>query len=139
MTFDLDDIDNLALVTWKEARGEGLTGCRAVMHVIVNRVGTVGFAPTLHAVIYGKNQFTSMSVSSDPEFNLQPKPDDAIYAELITLAKQVLAGLDEDITNGAHYYANLKNTTSGWFFSHIVSDKVNHPITAEIGHHTFFK
>lgn len=139
MTFDNLDIENLALVTWKEARGEGVEGCRAVMHVIVNRVGTPGFAHTLHDVIYGKNQFTSMSVSSDPEFNLQPKSGDMIYVACEHMATTVLQGNDPDCTNGAHYYANLKNTTSGWFFNHIVNDPVNHPITATIGHHTFFK
>lgn len=139
MVYDSTDVYNLALVTWKEARGEGIDGCRAVMHVIVNRVGTPGFAHTLHDVIYGKNQFTSMSVSSDPEFNLVPKAGDAIYAGCEHLAELVLAGNDTDITNGAHYYANLKNTTSGWFFNHVVNDKVNHPVVATIGHHTFFK
>ena len=139
MIFDNIDVDNLSLVTWKEARGEGMEGCRAVMHVIYNRVGTPGFAHTLHDVIYGRNQFTSMSVASDPEFNLQPKVGDSIYAACENLAQLVLAGKDQDVTNGAHYYANLKNTTSGWFFNNIVADRVNHPITAVIGHHTFFK
>lgn len=139
MTFDNIDVDNLALVTWKEARGEGMEGCRAVLHVIVNRIGTPGFARSLHDVVYGKNQFTSMSVSSDPEFNLKPNVGDTIYAACENLAQLVLSGRDADVTNGAHYYANIKNTTSGWFFNHIVSDTVNHPVTAVIGHHTFFK
>ena len=139
MQFDNTDVDNLALVAWKEARGEGLQGIRAVMHVIVNRVGTPGFAHTLHDVIYGKNQFTSMSVSSDSEFNLVPKFGDTTYAACENLAQLILSGNDTDLTGGAHYYANLKNTTSGWFFNHIVNDKVNHPTTAVIGHHTFFK
>jgi len=139
MTFDKTDVDNLALVTWKEARGEGMEGCRAVMHVITNRVGHPGFAHTLHDVIYGKNQFTSMSVSSDPEFNLVPSPNDAIFIACHALALLVLAGSDEDVTKGAHYYANLKNTTSGWFFRNIVNNPAEHPATATIGHHTFFK
>jgi N-acetylmuramoyl-L-alanine amidase len=139
MIYELSDIENLALVTWKEARGEGSQGCRAVMHVIVNRVGTPGFAHTLHDIIYGKNQFTSMSVASDPEFNLVPNPNDVMYALCVSLAKKILAGQDTDITLGAHYYANLKYTTSGWFFNHIVNDPINHPQTVVIGHHTFFK
>jgi len=139
MTFDNVDVDNLALVTWKEARGEGVEGCRAVMHVIANRVGAKDFPSTLHNVIYQKNAFTSMSVISDPEFNLQPKPGDKIYAACENLAQLVLSGQDVDNTLGAHYYANLKNTTSGWFFNHIVADKLQHPITVVIGHHTFFK
>jgi spore germination cell wall hydrolase CwlJ-like protein len=42
----------------------------AVAHVIFNRIGAPGFAATLHEVIYGKNQFSSMSISTDPEYNL---------------------------------------------------------------------
>jgi spore germination cell wall hydrolase CwlJ-like protein len=41
----------------------------AVAHVIFNRIGAPGFAGTLHEVIYGKNQFSSMSISTDPEYN----------------------------------------------------------------------
>lgn len=139
MTFDVMDIENLALCAWKEARGEGLDGCRAVMHVIVNRVGFPGFGKTLHDVIYGRNQFTSMSVPSDPEFNLEPKLGDTIYPACELWAEKVLSGTDPDLTNGAHFYANLKTATSGWFVNHIVNDKVNHPQTAVIGKHTFFK
>ncbi len=139
MIHDAQDINNLALVAYKEARGEGFTGCQAVMHVIINRVGFPGFAYTLHDVIYGKNQFTSMSVASDPEFNLVPNQGDGVYNSCLELAKVILNGNDPDVTNGAHYYANLKYTTSGWFFNHVVNDSVNHPQVAVIGHHTFFK
>jgi spore germination cell wall hydrolase CwlJ-like protein len=137
---DQDDIDSLALVGWKEARGEvaafGIDSVRAVMHTICNRVGTPGFAHTLHDCIYGKNQFTSMSVPSDPEFNLQPPDGDAIFAQCLSLAENILS--DTDNTGGAHYYANLQTMTSGWFERVIVDDPVNHPQTVVIGHHTFF-
>jgi spore germination cell wall hydrolase CwlJ-like protein len=145
MNFTNDDIDNLALVTWKEARGEGPVGCSAVMNVILNRVGAPGFAHTIHDVIFGKNQFTSMSVSSDPEFNLAPESDDLIYKACLSMAKNFLTErissnlAASDITHGAYFYANLKTATSGWFKNHIIDDTVNHPVTATIGHHTFFK
>jgi spore germination cell wall hydrolase CwlJ-like protein len=140
MTFDADDVHSLALCAWKEARGEGAVGCQAVMHVIVNRTGFPGFASTIHDVIYGKNQFTSMSVPSDPEFNLQPHPDDEVFRECTDYAQAFADNnAGEDITKNAHYYANLHNCTSGWFHDHILLDSYNHPITAQIGHHTFFK
>ena len=41
-------------------------------------------------------------------------------------------------TNGALYYANLEETTSGWFFRHIVEDPLNHPVRARIGHQVFY-
>ena len=148
MQYDDNDVHSLALVAWKEARGEhdacikqgldGNAGMQAVMHVCVNRCGHSGFAHTLHDVIYGKNQFTSMSVPSDPEFNLQPVDGDPQFVYCMQAAKNILDGNDEDITKGAHYYGNLKYCTSGWFFNHIVNDSTNHPQLAVIGHQTFY-
>jgi hypothetical protein len=63
------------LVSESNARAESFRGSdrhaamNAVAHVIFNRVGAAGFAKTLHEVIYGKNQFSSMSVCTDPEYN----------------------------------------------------------------------
>jgi N-acetylmuramoyl-L-alanine amidase len=138
MIYDADDIHNLALVAWKEARGEGIAGCVAVMHVVINRVGKPGFARTLHDVIYGKNQFSSMSIPSDAEFNLQPD-NGAIWQGCMTAAPNVLSGANPDPTLGALYYANLEYTTSGWFFNQIANNPSQHPETVKIGHHTFFK
>lgn len=139
MTYDtLTDPELLALCIYKEARGEGPTGCQAVAHVIHNRVGFPGFAHTLRQVILGPNQFTSMSVPSDIEFNLQPTPNDSMYPVCLSIANDVLAGTSGDNTSGAHFYANLAETTSGWFFRNIVQRPDLHPITASIGRHTFF-
>jgi N-acetylmuramoyl-L-alanine amidase len=137
--FDDADVHSLALCAWKEARGEGCSGMRAVMHVIVNRVNSSGFARNVHDVIYGKNQFTSMSVASDPEFNLQPADDDHLFISAVKMAVPILQGQDFDITNGACWYANLANVTSGWFLNVIVRNQSMHPVVAKIGKHTFFK
>jgi cell wall hydrolase len=136
---DTNDLHSLALCAWKEARGEGIDGMRAVMHVICNRISTVGFPHSLHDVIYMKNQFTSMSVPSDPEFNLEPGANDAQYTYCVQVAPTVLAGTDPDNTLGARFYANLKTATSGWFFNNIVNNPTQHPQTAVVGHQTFFK
>lgn len=148
--YDVNDIHSAALCAWKEARGEGTIGMCAVVWVLRNRVGFTGFANTLHNVIYGKNQFTSMSVPSDPEFNLEPKNDDESWTYITGAALKILnANLDPnsdgddptlyDITRGAHYYANLHTMQKGgWFERNIVLSRL-HPITAQIGKHTFFE
>ena len=140
MDFDQNDVQSAALCAWKEARGEGADGMRAVLHVLANRANNAyhSFGATIHDVIYGKNQFTSMSVPSDPEFNLQPAPGDEQFSFAFGAAPGVLDGTDDDVTNGADYYANMHEIpTDGWFYKNIVLSK-NHPITAQIGHHTFF-
>lgn len=138
-TIDAEDIHSAALCAWKEAREEGDEGMRAVLCVLKNRVGYPGFGDTLHKVIYSKNQFTSMSVPSDPEFNLEPVEGDEFFA-LAQLAAQEIFGdtPQPDITRGAHYYANLHTEHSGWFYENIVLNSSTHPITAQIGKHTFF-
>ena len=144
--FDQDDLTSAALCAWREARSDGSTGMHAVLHCLKNRVGFPGFAKELHGVIYGKNQFTSMSVPDDPEFNLDPhditrtsKEDFILYAAALTLAAVVLNTDDADPTYGAHYYENSATANSGWFARVIVADIINHPETVKILHHTFYK
>lgn len=142
ITFDKNDVHSAALCAWKEARGEGANGMTAVLHVLYNRVGHPGFYGSLHAVIFSKDQFTSMSVPSDPEFNLQPPADDKDFAEAQGMANQVFCeggNMLTDPTRGAHYYANLHTMDAdGWFYREIVLKSSLHPITAQIGKHTFF-
>lgn len=139
--YNSDDIHSAALCAWKEARGEGKDGMQAVLQVLNNRIGFPGFPNHLHDVIYGKNQFTSMSVPSDPEFNLQPVDGDEAFADALNLAGEIFTGTPTlvDITNNAHYYANLHTMDSeGWFYRNIVLSPA-HPVTAHILHHTFFR
>ena len=142
MVYDSNDVSSMALCVWKEARGEMSIGMRAVAHVIANRVGATGFAKTLHDVIYGKDQFTSMSVAVDPEFNLTPPPGDAQFAYCLSLCPKVLGGDDEDITFGAKYYENAETATSGWFGRVIAGPDGHgtegHSLTAQIGRQNFY-
>jgi N-acetylmuramoyl-L-alanine amidase len=142
MEYDATDISSMALCIWKEARGQGLIGMRAVAHVIANRVGAPGFARTLHDVIYGKNQFTSMSVPSDSEFNLVAPAGNGEFAYCMQLCPTVLSGGDQDPTDGAHYYENPKTATSGWFTRVIAGPDglgtEGHSLTATIGSQKFY-
>ncbi len=143
LIYDENDCASLALCAWREARGEGCDGMRAVMHVIVNRArrwygGHCGHSESIHHAVYAKNQFTSMSVPTDPEFHLMPSPTDPQYAEIRNLSREVLSGDDPDITNGALYYVNPKTMVSAWFEETIICDPANHPETARIGHHVFY-
>ena len=136
MQYTKDDLDLLCLVCWLEARGEGPLGMRAVAHVICNRVGYPGFSSTLNGVITGRNQFSSISVPTDPEYGLKPQPGDVQYAWLLQTCPQILSGEDADLTLGAHYYANEATMTSGWY-RRVIVDSGQHPVTAVIGKQTF--
>jgi spore germination cell wall hydrolase CwlJ-like protein len=137
MQFDDQDISIVALCVWKESRGDGQLGMKAVLDVIYNRARD--WNKTLHEIVYAKNQFTSMSVPSDPEFNFEPQPGDMAYQFAQGITRSMLESGMGDITNGAHYYDNPKTATSGWFVDNIVKDTVNHPFTVTIGKQNFYK
>lgn len=141
--FDQDDVHNLALVGWKEGRNGGPPSMDAVQRVCVSRAGKPGFGHTLHDVIYGKNQFTSMSVPSDREYNLDPEkasgPDAVAWAFALKNAADVLQGTaGPDATRGALYYDNPRTATSGWFARAIVDNPAAHPMLATIGGQNFY-
>jgi spore germination cell wall hydrolase CwlJ-like protein len=145
MNYDSDDLQSMALCLWREARGEQEIGMQAVACVIVNRANAwaAAMADPIHFVIYAKNQFTSMSVSSDPEYNLQPAPDDPQYAFAESICEPTINGAIADPTHGALYYAYLKASTSGWFARNISGadgkGTPEHPLLAVIGRQNFYR
>lgn len=142
MEYDANDIHSMALCVWKEARGQGTVGMRAVAHVIKNRVGAAGFAKNIHDVIYGRNQFSSMSIPSDSEFDLIPPPGDIQFGFCMTICPLVLNGTDSDPTNGAKYYENRATATSGWFGRVIAGPDGHgtegHSLSVVIGNQSFY-
>lgn len=55
-----EDVELIALLTMAEAEGECEEGKRLVIDTVLNRVDSDEFPNTVKAVIYQKNQFTSM-------------------------------------------------------------------------------
>jgi len=136
----------LALVGWREARGEGnapsekLEAMRAVMHVIRNRVAA-GWGDW-DEVITRRNQFAAMSVPGDSQLVVWPEEDVPLFMAVLGLANAVYYGEDKDPTGGALYYANTKHLDqpwfSEWFRRDIVGNPEKHPQTARIRNHAFF-
>lgn len=52
-----EDIERLARLAWREARGEGLLGMRLVIEVVFNRVLSDKFPNTIYDVLYQPGQF----------------------------------------------------------------------------------
>jgi hypothetical protein len=139
MKFDQDELESAVLCSVKEARGDGISACLAVLWVISNRSWT--WNETVHQVVYGKNEFSSMSRPSDPQFNWEPKaPEDvAIYQAVKNAAAQILGQSGVDPTGKSHYYANLKTMDqNGWFARNIMADSTQHPLRVTIGKQSFF-
>lgn len=128
-----DELD-LAKCGWMEDR-KGIGFSFGIMCVIMNRVKSPDFPNTIHAVIYGKNQF-SWTRPDDPQYSLQPSGP--IYQACLELAPKIIAGGIDDPTDGAVYYANEKYITpNGWYKKNIIDRPDLHPVTVIIGGHTF--
>lgn len=57
ITITPEDIELLARLAWREARGEGLLGMRLVIEVVFNRVLSDKFPNTIYDVLYQPGQF----------------------------------------------------------------------------------
>ena len=124
----------LALCMWREARGEGLEGMRAVAHVVRNR--HLGGWGSLVQVITAPKQFSSMSLRGDTQTTAWPSDTDGSFAAALLMADQMLSGTPgPDPTGGALYYENKAVATSEWFIKN-VRNRMRQ--TATIGNHTFY-
>lgn len=135
---DPDDLESGALCACKEARGDGRDACTAVIFIELNRAAA--WKKSIHDVVYGKNQFSSMSVPSDPEFNWEPEtPADVAAMDMCRqIMRDAVNGQLQDPTNGALYYDNPKTAKSPWFAKVIVNDPIAHPLRAVIGKQNFY-
>ena len=120
----------LSLTLWREARGEGRDGMRAVAHVIANRI-KAGMAKDWDHVITAKWQFSSMTAAADPELILWPEQPDPAFEDAMQIAELIYSGGDFDLTNGATCYFNPAVVLPSWAAK---MTKV-----ASIGHHDFYK
>lgn len=131
----------VSLCLWREARGEGEDGIRAVAHVIRNRALAWyrEEQEPFHRAVFSHGQFTSMSDPSDPQARLFPAEDDPVYQLCKRIAAEVVAGRETSPVGPAFYYANLEHITpGGWFHKYICSHPETHPILRAVGKHTFF-
>ncbi len=118
-----------ALCLWREARGEGHDGMRAVCHVIANRA--LKRNRSWAEVVYQPWQFSSMTASGDPQLTLVPVPPDAAFEDALAITDLVYYGTDEDITQGADHYFASTIPMPEW--------AKNMTATAKIGRHLFFR
>jgi N-acetylmuramoyl-L-alanine amidase len=100
----------LAQTAWGEARGEGIAGMLAVIHVVLNRVRHAGgWGTDIVSVCMHPKQFSCWN-ENDPnrEQMLRVPTTDVEFSRALVLAQWAVAGeLVGDPTNGAvNYYAH---------------------------------
>ena len=105
------------LTGWAEARGEPLIGQVGVVCAIRNRVQTGTWGATYRAVCFAKAQFSCWSPAGGPreaanyaavmaqaERLLDGLPPEPMLRQCLWIARGVIAGDVEDVTEGACHY-----------------------------------
>lgn len=128
----------LALTMWREARGEGREGMRAVGHVIRNRVRNGTFGDWDH-VITSKWQFSSISAPGDAQLVRWPDSPDDRFALAMQLTDAIFEDNDPDITSGSLWYANLDFVPASSTFWETVARNPDNEFAVKIGNHTFYR
>lgn len=118
-----------ALCMWREARGEGRDGIRAVGHVIANRAKA--WNKSWAQIVYQKVQFSSMTYGADPQLCNVPVSPDPQFVDCYEIADLIMQGGDFDNTNGALYYFATYIPMPDWAKGMIQ--------TASVGGQLFFK
>lgn len=136
----------LPLMMWREARGEGRDGMRAVGHVAWNRHQR---GRPLWQVITDDAQFTSINPpgkTSDPQLDVWPREKDPRFAEALQLASDIMSGKDPDPTGGATYYWNPKaSDEESWFSRNIAPQdeptipRPGYQVALVQGQHIFYR
>lgn len=126
----LQATDCLATAALYEA-GDDPDAQKAVIQVVLNRVGRPGFAPTVCGVVYqGAGLKTGCQFSFTCDDSVHRRPERRGWGEARTLARRALAGgVYPDIGTATHYHADW--TVPYWIDS---LDKI-----AQVRSHIFYR
>lgn len=118
-----------AFCAWREARGEGHDGIRAVIHVIANR--SKYRKRSWAEIVYQPLQFSSMTYPHDVQLSHVPVNPDPQFEDCYAVADLIFSGGDADLTNGADFYFADSIPMPDWAKTMTA--------TAKIGRHNFYK
>jgi len=111
----LVDTFYLALVVWREARGEGQDSMAAVAWSIVNRVlNPKWWGASVQTVITKKWQYSSMTDPHDAQLTTWPSDTDPTWALSLDLAQRVLNGSIRNPVAGADSYYDTSIPPPNW-------------------------
>jgi spore germination cell wall hydrolase CwlJ-like protein len=105
----------LALVVWRESRGEGPDGRIGVAFSIMNRVARPSWwGDSIQNVCGKKYQYSSFTDPHDPQLTNWPKDTDPSWLGCMNVAEAVLDGKVENPVPGADSYFDLSIKAPAW-------------------------
>lgn len=114
----------LAGAVYFEAKGESLAGQLAVARVIVNRMQSGRFAPTLCGVVYQRGQFSFVRGGAMPAIATQGHA----WSEAVAISQIALADAWKNPAEGALFF-HARSVSPGW----------NRARIARIDNHVFYR
>ena len=111
---DYSEITFMALVIWREARGESMPGQIAVAHSIMNRVAKpCWWGKTVMEVLFKKWQYSSMTDPNDRQLTTWPS-NGPLWHQCLTIAHDVYYGKMENPVVGADSYHDISIPSPKW-------------------------
>ena len=105
----------MALVIWREARGEAVDGKSGVAHCIMNRVNRpCWWGEDILSVVCKKWQFSSMTDPKDKQLTTWPKSDDREWNQCLSIAAGVIEGTLFNPVPGADSYHDVSISPPAW-------------------------
>jgi spore germination cell wall hydrolase CwlJ-like protein len=105
----------LALLVWREARGELHPAKVAVTYSVLNRVASPKWwGDSIGAVIAKKWQYSSMAAPGDPNLIQYPLPNDLSFQDSLCAVNRVLAGGEKNPVPGADSYFENHIAPPAW-------------------------
>jgi len=105
----------LALVIWREARGESYVGKLAVAHSILNRVNRPSWwGNDLLSVLWKKWQYSSVTDPKDLQLTRWPLASDPTWNSSLLAACETLDGISPNPVQGADSYYDISIKPPYW-------------------------
>lgn len=125
------DLDCLTTAVYFEARGEGVSGKRAVAQVVLNRARHPAFPNSVCGVVFqGAHRASGCQFSFACNGQMRQRRDPALWERSRQVAAAALAGyVDATVGNATHFHATRVNP--GWSNTLVR--------VASVGNHVFYK
>jgi len=105
----------LALVIWREARGETVIGQRGVAYSILNRVEKPSWwGNDIQSVLFKKWQYSSITDPKDPQLTKWPASHNEAWQHCFMVAVDVISHSVENPVIGADSYFDISIPNPKW-------------------------
>jgi len=105
----------LALVVWREARGESSECMQAVAHSVLNRVYKPSWwGDCVMTVIFKKWQYSSMTDPNDKQLTTWPDRKSTSWTQALIVSDLALRGITDHPAPGADSYHDISIPAPYW-------------------------